>query len=161
MIRTLHLAAGVLGASLASQAPEFAQQYEQRLGGAVDALHQVVADFDASAQAEGLSRADALASMVGSDFVARRRADMERTIDRYDRLSADLHKLQTPGGALPLSFDFDPTLAKQTWAAFQPAAPLTASGLGFGAAGFLGGLALWWLLIKVIALFRRQVRRTA
>lgn len=159
MIRVMALAAGVCGAATFSQAPEFAQQYEQRLGGAVDALHQVVADFDASAQAEGLSRADALASMIGSDFVARRRADMERTIDRYDRLSSDLAKLKTPGGALMLNFD--PTLAKQTWTAFKPAAPLTPSGIGFGAAGFVSGLTLWIVLVKTVSSLSRPARRTA
>ena len=44
--RTLVLAGGVAGAAILSQFPEYAQQYTQRLGGAVDALGQVVADFD-------------------------------------------------------------------------------------------------------------------
>ena len=37
------------GALTASQLPEFTQQYRQRLGGAVDELLRVVADFDADA----------------------------------------------------------------------------------------------------------------
>ncbi|MEO1364377.1 MAG: DUF2937 family protein, partial [Pseudomonadota bacterium] len=58
--RALMLAGGFAGAALTSQFPEYSQQYTQRLGGAVDALAEVVADFDASARAEGLSREAAL-----------------------------------------------------------------------------------------------------
>ena len=60
IVRALVLAGGVLGAASVSQFPEFSQQYTQRLGGAVDALGQVVADFDASAAAAGLDREAAL-----------------------------------------------------------------------------------------------------
>lgn len=97
ILRTLALVGGLTGAAALSQFPEFGQQYTQRLGGAVSALAEVVADFDASAQAEGLSRADALASMVGTPFVERRRADMERTIDRYDHLRTQLDDWRAAG----------------------------------------------------------------
>ncbi|MEC7965452.1 MAG: DUF2937 family protein, partial [Pseudomonadota bacterium] len=54
IVRTLTLIAGLSGAAVTAQFPEFSQQYAQRLGGAVDELTAVVADFDASAQASGL-----------------------------------------------------------------------------------------------------------
>ena len=54
MLRWLgRLAVGIAaaaGALTASQLPEFAQQYRQRLGGALEELRQVVADFDADAE---------------------------------------------------------------------------------------------------------------
>ncbi|WP_254684706.1 DUF2937 family protein [Sulfitobacter sp. JL08] len=84
--RTLVLAGGVASAATLSQFPEYAQQYTQRLGGAVDALGQVVADFDASAAAEGLTREQALAQMTGTAFVERRRDDMQRSFARHARL---------------------------------------------------------------------------
>ena len=46
---TMTMAFGLAGALTLSQAPEFAQQYRQRLGGALDELRRVVADFDADA----------------------------------------------------------------------------------------------------------------
>ena len=51
ILRALTLAGGLTGAAVSSQFPEFSQQYTQRLGGAVDALAVVVADFDAMALA--------------------------------------------------------------------------------------------------------------
>ena len=57
--KVLALAGGVAGAAGLSQYPEFSQQYIQRLAGQVDALTVVVADFDRSALANGLSRAAA------------------------------------------------------------------------------------------------------
>jgi hypothetical protein len=97
ILRSLALVGGLAGAVTTSQFPEFSQQYTQRLGGAVDALEQVVADFDASAAASDLTREDALAQMQGTPFLERRRADMTRSITRYARLSADLETLEGHG----------------------------------------------------------------
>ncbi len=85
ILRALTLAGGVAGAAVTSQFPEYSQQYLQRLGGAVDALHEVVADFDASAQAVGLSRSDALAQMTGTAFMERRRAEIAEAIAKVDQ----------------------------------------------------------------------------
>ena len=58
---------GGLGLAIAcSQFPEYAQQYEQRLGGAVDELRIIVADFDADARKFGLSREEALGRYAAS-----------------------------------------------------------------------------------------------
>ena len=93
ILRSLALASGLTGAAAFSQFPEFSQQYVQRLGGAVDALAQVVDDFDKSASAEGMTRAQALDQMQGADFVERRRDDMERTFERHTALRADLETM--------------------------------------------------------------------
>ena len=53
--RTVGLAFGLLGGLVASQAPEFGQQYRQRLGGAIDELNRVVARFDEDARRPGRS----------------------------------------------------------------------------------------------------------
>lgn len=52
--RRLALAVGLACGLVGTQAPEFAQQYRQRLAGAVDELTRVVQAFDAEAQGEGL-----------------------------------------------------------------------------------------------------------
>ena len=56
MLKFLAIAGGLAGAAGLSQYPEFSQQYTQRLGGQVDALSEVVADFEASAMRSGLTR---------------------------------------------------------------------------------------------------------
>ena len=57
MPRPISFALSLLGAALATQAPEFAQQYRQRLGGAIDELRGMVAQFDAEASFCGLGLA--------------------------------------------------------------------------------------------------------
>lgn len=54
----------------------------------------MVADFDASAVAEGLSREAALDQMQGTAFLERRRDDMLATITRFTRLRGDLEALE-------------------------------------------------------------------
>lgn len=143
ILRALTLAGGLTAGAGLSQFPEFSQQYAQRLGGAVDALSQVVADFDASATAEGLDRAGALAQMTGTDFIERRRNDMQRTFDRHAALSADLAALQGQGPfmrAYHATRFSDRDVATAAWGAFQPAVPLNMAGAIFALVGFLGGV---------------------
>lgn len=160
MLRTLSLAGGLSFAAVTAQFPEFSQQCVQRLGGAVAALDEVVADFDASAAAVGLTREAALAEMTGSAFVARRRADMERTLARHARLSDDLALLARvgPAGRALAASRTDADIARATWAVYQPALPLTVTGVSFAAAGFLGGALVTGGLFSLV---QRGVRRLA
>jgi len=57
------LIVGLMGAAFFAQAPEFAQQYRQRLGGAVEELRRVVVQFDADAAQYGLSRSEAMRAL--------------------------------------------------------------------------------------------------
>jgi len=149
------LAFAVLCGFTGAQVPEFSQQYVQRLGGAVDALAQVVSDFDASASASGLSRQEALEQMQGTDFLDRRRRDMARTFLRFERLSAQLEALQTAPAlqrAASIARAPDGEVARATFAVFQPGLPLSKDGLLFGLSGALAGLGVAGLMGR---LFRR------
>ena len=157
--RMLTLATSVAGGLFAAQLPEFSQQYVQRLGGAVDALTEVVADFDASARAEGLTREAALTELEGTDFLERRQQDMRRTFARHARLSGQLDRLESAPAATRVTAIIrapDRDVAQATYAAFRPAVPTTSEGLLFGGGGFLASLTA---LAGIGALFRR--RRTA
>ncbi|WP_107497560.1 DUF2937 family protein [Thalassobius sp. I31.1] len=158
-LRVIAFAGGLTGAAGFSQFPEFSQQYLQRLGGAVEALEQVVADFDASAVAEGLSREAALDQMQGTAFLERRREDMQATITRFTGLRGDLEALKTQSawGRAAASWRFgDAELITATSQAFRPGLPLTMEGAGFAGAGFLAG---WALLLAFMALIRLPFRR--
>lgn len=164
IVRALALVGGLLGGATASQFPEYAQQYTQRLGGAVDALEQVVADFDASAAAAGLDRTQALAQMQGTDFLERRRTDMERTFDRYDRLSADLEVLQQSGPfmrAYHASRLTDGDVAQAALAAYAPAVPINMPGLVFAVSGFVAGLLCVWAAVRALIWPLRRRRSSA
>ena len=80
------------GLASASQMPEFAQQYRQRLGGAVEELRVVVEDFDRDAQNSQMTRRQAIDSLndtgddklfkfalnLSDDYVSILMADIER-----------------------------------------------------------------------------------
>ena len=80
------LIAGLIG----SQGPEFAQQYRQRAGGALDELRRIVAGFDEQAASERLTQSEAVERLEAeSDPLARRRGeDTACTIARAGRLQA-------------------------------------------------------------------------
>lgn len=162
ILRSIAFAGGLAGAATTAQFPEFSQQYQQRLGGAVDALGEVVADFDASAAASDLSRADALAQMQGTPFLERRGQDMARSITRYERLSADLQRLEGQGPfmrAYHVGSFTDTEIAQAAWAAYQPAVPVTFAGLSFAGIGFvLGSLAVSLAAGLLRLPFRRRQR---
>ncbi len=163
ILRALALVGGLAGAASTSQFPEFSQQYLQRLGGAVDALGEVVADFDASAGASGLSRADALAQMRGTPFLERRGADMSRAIARHARLSADLETLEGQGPfmrAYHAARFTDSQIARAAWDAYQPAVPVSFAGLSFAALGFVLGAAGVGGLLALMRMPLRPRRRT-
>ena len=159
MFRAITLGVGLVGGLIVAQLPEFSQQYVQRLGGAVDALAQVVADFDASAASSDLSREEALAQLQGSEFLDRRGQDMRRTFARHERLGAQLERLESAASgvrAISVLSRPDGEVASATFEAFRPALPVTADGVMFGGAGFLASSVL---VSSLGRLFRR--RRTA
>jgi hypothetical protein len=152
ILRALTLIGGLAGATVSSQFPEFSQQYLQRLGGAVDALGEVVADFDASASRAGLSREDALDQLEGTAFLDARRADMTATFHRYERLSADLMVLQGQGPvmrALHVPRLTDGQIVQATWGVYEPAVPLTWTGAFFAIAGFISGAFCVGVILRI------------
>lgn len=163
ILRAMTLATGLAGGLGAAQFPAYSQQYIQRLGGAVDALQQVVVDFDTSATAEGLTRDAALAEMQGTAFVERRRADMIRAIERYDTLRLDLETLQGEGPfmrAYHANRLTDVEIATRAWQAFQPAFPLSFATLLFAAFGFGVAICAFQALLAVLRLlFGRKAMR--
>lgn len=161
-LRAMTLAGGLTGAAGLSQFPEFSQQYAQRLGGAVDELSRVVAEFDADADALGLTREAALDDLSkGSAMGAARAETMRRTFSRHEKLRSDLEALQ---GAGPFTRAYlatrmtDSTVAKRAWEDFKPAIPASFEGAVFAGAGFLAGI---FVLGALMSLLRRLFRREA
>ena len=160
MLKFLAIAGGLAGAAGLSQYPEFSQQYTQRLGGQVDALSEVVADFEASAMRSGLTRTQAFDQMTGTQFLDDRQADMRRTFTRHAVLTENLARLRGASAmerlAMPHRLTDTQTLSR-TWNDYAPAVPLTASGAVAAGAGFLGGWAIIGALMSLLAWpFRRR-----
>lgn len=155
MIGFLRLAVAVCFAVALSQFPAFSDQYVQRLGGQVDALSRVAAEFDASAGVAGLSRDQALADLSGSAFRDAHQSNMRDVFARLDRARTDLQMLRIAGPLermlLPHRLRDAETLAA-TWGDFRPAVPVTVAGLWAAGIGF----ALGWLLTALPGLFFRR-----
>ena len=141
------IVAGVGGLGLAivlSQFPEYAQQYTQRLGGAVDELRVITEDFDQSALAGGLDRAAALERYNASndDFLAGRGSSMTATFQRYEQLRSTLVQIENAGAierfqSLPAYLDTD--IGRRTLENYKPAIPVTMEGILYAGGGFILG----------------------
>ena len=137
-----------------SQYPAFIQDYIQRLGGTVDALTDVVEDFDASALAAGLTRSQALQDMTGTAFLEARAADMQRTFARHVALSDQLSRLRNATEVERIWMAprvSDAETLRATWGDFSPAMPMTIAGILSSLIGCVTG---WSLMALIICLMR-------
>jgi hypothetical protein len=146
--RNLALATAVLIGLVLSQAPEFAQQYRQRLAGAIGELATVINRFDQDAARSGFTRQTALAHMAADEdrLVRDQSAAMETHIERYRRLTAQRLSFEHDGSVarlLTLLGNFDAGLVKGTFDDYEPAVPTTMESLLVAGAGFLLAYALF------------------
>lgn len=154
LARTATATAALIGALTFSQAPEFAQQYQQRLGGALDELKIIVADFDRDATLAGIDRVQALAIYdgAGEPFLRNRGQSMRRTLGRFEtiaRQSAAMAETAPFLKPFALLQNADDMILTNAWRDFEPAVPVTPAGLlwaltgaGLGAGAMGGSLAL-------------------
>ncbi len=140
----ISIAIAVIVAVLFLQAPEFVQQYAQRLGGAIDELDRVVRHFDEDARRSGYDRSGALGLMSRNQeqLVRDQATRMSETIGRLANLRAQQAAMGQPGsftraGAFATGYDSD--LAARTWKDFQFALPVSADGVLFACTGFILG----------------------
>ncbi len=149
------------GLAMFSQSPEFAQQYKQRLGGALEELRTVISDFDEDAKASEMNREEALQSMQTSEeqFSNDRALSVSRSIQRFENLGHQkflmdaAHQLTRPLFVLQ---NPDPKLLKGAWADFEPAVPLNSAGGVYGGVG-----ALFFALLARFGIGRWRKRRQA
>jgi hypothetical protein len=163
LARRLALAIAVLAGLIGSQAPEFAQQYRQRLGGALEELNRIVSEFDSEVQRQNLSRAEALKRLEdNTDPLARERGDdMDKAIERAAHLNEQIQAMNSAGPLMRLyvvATSFDPKIAQSTLDNYEPAEPLSLGALTAG-----GLAALWgWAATRLIAWpFNRRSRLRA
>lgn len=158
LFRRVAAAVGLVAAALASQAPEYTQQYRQRLGGAIDELQAMIARFDSEAADQSLTREQGITRLKdnGDPLAQGRGAALDEAVVRADRLTRQRDAFRTAGPISQYAIlmeRFDPGLARRTVGDYQPAAPLTLAGLIAAMLGFAVG----WLGTHVAAVpFRRR-----
>ncbi len=161
-LRRIALLIGLFAAVVTSQLPEYAQQYRQRLGGAIDELNTLIARFDEEAAQSGMNEEQGITHLQQSDdrFVQQRGDQMRDTIIRRDRLekqAQDFAKAGPVGRIAVLAEDFDPMIARRAYESYEPAVPTTSEGLLAALIGFVFGGGL----VHVAAWPIRKRRRRA
>lgn len=135
----------------ATQVPAFTQQYRQRLGGAIDELAVVVADFDADSAKAGMSEDEGIRHLADSPdpFVQARGTQMQTIVGRLRRLVAQRDGFDTAGPVgriVMLAGDVDARVARHAYESFQPGLPASWDGVVAGCIGFTVGGGLIHLL---------------
>ena len=155
---------GIFGGIVASQGPEYSQQYRQRLGGAIDELQRVIARFDADAQANGETQDTAIARLRSNPdgLVSRQGVAMQGNVERLGHLQAHRDAMIQAGSFARVALmirDGDRDVLEAAYRDFEPAVPVTEEGLLSSAIGFI---AVWGgilLLAGFLRSFRRRPRR--
>ncbi len=163
LVRRLAVAIGLLFSLVGAQLPELAQQYRQRLGGALDELHRMIAQFDSEAASQSLTRQQGIDRLkANSDRLAQERGEsIVEDVDRAARLARQQEALSS-GGALTRLFgvieNFDPATAGQAVRDYEPAVPITVEAFVVGGVA----LAIGWSATHLVAWpIRRRIRARA
>lgn len=148
ILRAITVAGALAGGAGLSQFPEYSQQYQQRLAGAVEEMRVVVEQFDGSLSAVDMTRAEAFVKTEGSELEMRLIQDGKRNVERFDFLTEAQAKIS---GASVMTRLFavpvvaDRKVARQAYDDFKPAVPFTVEGVACAGLGFIGG----WVLIAI------------
>jgi DUF2937 family protein len=161
IVRIVAFGCGLCGGIIASQGPEFAQQYRQRLGGAIDELRQVITRFDADAQASGETQESAIVRLRSNadDFVSRQGAAMQANVERLGRLENHRGIMMQAGPFSRVALmvrDGDRDVMEAVYRDFEPAVPVTEEGILSTAIGFI---AIWGGLLLLTGFLRSLWRR--
>jgi hypothetical protein len=153
---------GLLGGVVASQGPEFGQQYRQRLGGAVDELRQVISRFERDAQTSGETRESAITRLRSNadNFVSRQGTAMQANVERLGRLETHRAAMLDAGPVSRVALmvrDGDTDIMEAVSRDFEPALPVTEEGiLSIG----IGFIAVWGSLLLLSGFLRSLFRRS-
>ncbi|MET1412825.1 DUF2937 family protein [Roseibium sp. HPY-6] len=163
MVRILMFIVMLTSGTATSQLPEFSQQYRQRMGGAIDALEEILADFRRDAAAYGMSVTEAIARQKASDdpFIQARGDSMAVADTRLVRLKQQQEELEQAGSLERLfvfARGFDRQLAQATAEDYEPAIPVTIAGFASAGAGALAGFILFGGLLGFLRLLLRPLR---
>lgn len=160
MKRILVILVGLACAAGASQAPEFTQQYLQRLGGWRDSYADLVAKLDARAAGFGMSRSEYIEALRRSDDPkVLKEAENIALWPVYEAELKEAYKAidEAPPllRAVRMVQHFKRPVAEATWDGFRPAVPATTESAAYGGAGFVAG----WLLVGILGVPARALRR--
>ncbi len=161
ILRRLALFVALLFGFLATQVPEFMQQYRQRLGGAIDELASVVSRFESDSAQQGLTESGGIDRLKSNaDRFVRQRGEQEQdNVARLQNLREAQAQFRSDGPLAQygtLATHFDARIARGALGDFSPAVPTTPEGFVFGVIGFVVGGGVVHMAGRPL---RRRVRR--
>jgi hypothetical protein len=164
LLRRLALFFAMISAIVGAQLPEYAQQYRQRLGGAIDELNMIITRFNADAAQNGLTQEQGIARLQANtdEFVQSRGGQMQEIITRQARLANQLESLSHAGSFLrvwELTTKGDPAIAWRAYQSFEPGIPVTTEGVVSAIIGFVIGGGVIKLLSWPFEHLHRRRRR--
>ncbi len=164
LIRRLALFFAMIFGVIGAQFPEYAQQYRQRLGGAIDELNTIIARFDQDAAQSGISEHEGITRLQHNPdvFVQGRGDQMNEIIARRDKLQRQ-SQIYTDSGSIrrvwELATQADPYIAWRAYQTFEPGVPVTTEGVVSASIGFIVGWGLFRLLGWPIERHHRRRQR--
>ena len=166
LLRRTGLFFALLAGVVTSQLPEFAQQYRQRLGGAIDELQRFMDNFDQDVKSRSLTRAQGIETLMRNPdpLVAQRAHRLRETETRLAKLKDQNETMKDAGSFRRIAVMvnmFDPFIARRTYQFHEPAVPLNMEGLVTALAGFFAGLGLWKFFAWPIKTIRARRRKFA
>ena len=155
---------GAAGIAVFSQAPEFTQQYNQRLGGGINELSAIVEQFKEDAAGQGLTLEQALNKQLGSSeaFNQQRGTSMVNHINRFENLRSQRESMIAADPLVRPVHLFrypDSELLSGTLNDYKPGIQLSFEGLIWGLIG--GGFALFLGRLPISATRRSSKTRRA
>ena len=163
LLRQIGLLFAVIAGVATSQLPEFAQQYRQRLGGAIDELQRFIDDFDQDAKSRSLTRAQGIETLRNNPdpLVSQRGRRLRETETRLVRLKSQSEAFKEAGSFKRIAVmanKFDPYIANRAYEVYEPAVPVSMEGFVTALAGFIAGLGIWKLFAWPVNAARRRRR---
>lgn len=144
LVRRVAFFVALLFGFMATQVPEFVEQYRQRLGGAIDELAANVARFDSDSAQAGLTESGGIDRLRGNAdrLVQQRGEQMQENVDRLQSLRELQQRLRNDGPITRLwtvATNYDARIARGTYSDFEPAVPTSLEGFILGLIGFIIG----------------------
>jgi hypothetical protein len=147
----------VAGALLFIQAPEYLQQYLQRLGGHVDELGIQIAKLTQIAGSTGKTLEAYIQKFVTSgdlDYAYQGQL-LQNLIDKHEKLAKSLYEIQHASSlerGVKFLFYIDPEIARATLNNFVPGVTLSLEGLIYGLVGLIFGWMVYSAIKRLISI---------
>jgi hypothetical protein len=151
---------GIACAAVTTQAPEFMQQYTQRLGGWLDSYTKLVADLDARATQYNMTRDEYIAALRTSpDPKVVAEANNIAQYPVFQKRLAEAHTAITEAPSwkkgIVFARHYQRPLLEAVYGDYQPAFPANAEGAAYGIVGFVAGA----IVLNILLLLLKQLRR--